>query len=286
MDTLPRRDGHTHTPFCPHGSPGPLEAYLDRALALGFTAYDLTEHVPLPTGFVDPFEPRDCAMELHELPAYLAAAEHAREAYADRLHVQVGLEIDYLGAAQGGWHQPLLELLRPIWSRLAPEATILSLHFLDDVVVDGTPEMTRGLLPAGEPIDALHLRYYATLREAITADWSWRGQDLRPRRLGHLTLPRKFIRDLPLRDPARVEAAALAVVELVAAEGMELDLNTAGLDQPLCGEIYLPDVLLRRALELGIPLVFGSDAHHPDHVGRHFDLAAEAVERASRGRGC
>lgn len=277
----PRWDGHTHTQWCPHGAARPTHEYLDRALELGFERCALTEHCPLPPGFQDPFGRRECAMLVDELPGYLAEAEALREQYAGRLEVRVGLEIDYLGAAQGGWHGPLLDLLGPIWSRLAPDATILSLHFLDDQVVDGTVDRMRALIPPGESVEAVHLRYYATLRSALTASWRWRGQDLRPRRLGHLTLPRKFSRALPLSDPDRVEAAALSVVELAAAEGVELDLNTSGLDKPDCGEIYLSESLARRAIELGVPLVYGSDAHAPEQVGRHLAAAADLVRQAA-----
>jgi len=150
-------------------------------------------------------------------------------------------------------------------------------HFLGDGIVDGSPFHTRSLLAPGESVDAVHLRYYAALEEALTVSWRRGGRDLRPRRVSHLTLPRKFIADLPLAEPERVEAAARRVIERVATEGLELDLNTAGLDKPSCGEIYLPETLLAYALALGIPLVFGSDAHKSADVGRHHDLALQLL---------
>ncbi|NUP99949.1 MAG: histidinol-phosphatase HisJ [Armatimonadetes bacterium] len=280
----PRFDGHTHGPWCPHGSPQPLDDYLEHAIGAGFRRYAVTEHLPLPVGFVDPMGPRECAMLPAELPRYLAETQAARERFAGRIEVLVGLEIDYLGAAQGGWHAQVLELLGPVTSQLDPEATLLSLHFLDHQVLDGTPAMQQALLPAGASIDALHLRYYATLKSAICASWRWRGRDLRPRRLGHLTLPGKFQRLLPPRDPERILAAAREVLELVAAEGMELDFNTAGLDKPDCGQVYLPEPLLSYAVKLGIPLVFGSDAHAPREAGRHLERAVTMVEEARLAR--
>ncbi len=274
----PGFDGHTHTEFCPHGSGEPLAQYLDRAVALGLTKYAVTEHIPLPHGFVDPFGRRECAGEPEELLPYLAEAERQRDAFAGRLDVRVGLEIDYLGAAQGGWHDAILQMLAPVWSRLDPEATILSLHFLANVVIDGTPEMTAsGLLAPGEPPDVAHLRYYAVLKSALQASWTCRGVDLRPRRLGHLTLPRKFIKALPLREPERVLDAATEVLDLAIAEGFSLDFNTAGLDKADCGEVYLPEPLLSRAVALGATLVLGSDAHAPSEVGRHRDVAQAMV---------
>ncbi len=273
----PLHDGHTHSHWCPHGSGDPLRAYLDRAVELGFRRYDVTEHLALPDGFRDPIGPRQCAMLPAEVPLYLADAEPLRAEFAGRLDVRVGFEVDYLGAAQGGWHQAMLELLGPAWDRIDPAATVLSVHFLDEGIVDGTPAMQAALLPAGANTDRVHLRYYAALKSAIQASWRWRGEDLRPRRLGHLTLPRKFVKVRPLEHPEQVAEAAMDVLELVAAEGLELDVNTAGLDKPDCGEIYLTSELYHRARQLGVTMVYGSDAHAPREVGRHRDRLAELV---------
>jgi histidinol-phosphatase (PHP family) len=277
----PAFDGHTHSPFCPHGAADPLAAYLDRAVGLGFRRYAVTEHMPLPAGFRDPMGPYQCAGPIADLPPYLTAVEQAREAYAGRLRVYVGLEVDYLGGVSPDWHEAVLDLLDTVWDRLEPEGTLLSVHFLGNSLVDGTVHLAAGLIPEGLSPDAYHLRYYAMLKEALTVSWRRRGRDLRPRRLSHLTLPRKFIAALPLAEPRRVDQAAREVLELVAAEGLELDLNSAGLDKAECGEIYLPEPLLGWAVELGIPLVFGSDAHRAAEVGRHHDavLAALAAYR-------
>ena len=43
---LPKRDGHTHTEFCPHGSRESTELFIRRAIELGFETYSLTEHPP------------------------------------------------------------------------------------------------------------------------------------------------------------------------------------------------------------------------------------------------
>ena len=42
-----KKDGHTHTRYSHHGSDEPLEKYIERAIALGFTEYVVTEHAPL-----------------------------------------------------------------------------------------------------------------------------------------------------------------------------------------------------------------------------------------------
>ncbi len=48
-----KRDGHTHTEFCPHGSGEDVELFILKAIKLGFTEYSITEHNPLPKRFYE-----------------------------------------------------------------------------------------------------------------------------------------------------------------------------------------------------------------------------------------
>lgn len=48
-----KREGHTHTEFCPHGSGEDVELFIIKAIELGFTEYSITEHNPLPTRFIN-----------------------------------------------------------------------------------------------------------------------------------------------------------------------------------------------------------------------------------------
>jgi histidinol-phosphatase (PHP family) len=61
--------------------------------------------------------------------------------------------------------------------------------------------------------------------------------------------------------------------------GVAVEINTSGLRKPV-HEIYPSYEILKVYKRFDIPVVFGSDAHTPDEVGRDFDkattLAAEA----------
>jgi len=76
-----------------------------------------------------------------------------------------------------------------------------------------------------------------------------------------------------------VTAAASAALRAVAAAGIALELNTAGLRKPVA-EAYPAPGLLAEARALGIPLTFGSDAHRPAEVGWAFDEAAVTAREA------
>ncbi|MFD1901280.1 PHP domain-containing protein [Enterococcus termitis] len=45
-----KRDGHTHTEYCPHGNVEDTELLIQKAISLGFKEYSITEHAPLPKG--------------------------------------------------------------------------------------------------------------------------------------------------------------------------------------------------------------------------------------------
>lgn len=49
-----KKDGHIHTPYCPHGTLDPIHLYIEKAIQNGFREISFTEHAPLPSNFIDP----------------------------------------------------------------------------------------------------------------------------------------------------------------------------------------------------------------------------------------
>mgnify|MGYP001764866673 FL=1 len=68
------------------------------------------------------------------------------------------------------------------------------------------------------------------------------------------------------------------LLSLVKDRRMCLEINTSGL--PIRGEPFPSSPILRKAINLGIPLVAGSDAHRPEDVGRQFDRLEDYVRQA------
>lgn len=60
------------------------------------------------------------------------------------------------------------------------------------------------------------------------------------------------------------------LLDLVRRKNVRLEINTSG--YALRNEPFPARPILRRAVQLGIPLVAGSDAHRPEQVARYFDL--------------
>jgi histidinol-phosphatase (PHP family) len=273
MTNLLKWDGHTHTQFCRHGNPAVMEDYIERAVAQGFERYTISEHPPLPAGWVDNKAlMRELAMDEDELPDYLSAVEKAKAQYVDKLEVTVGLELDYLDG-RTSYTEAILER----WGgRL--EDVLVSVHFLPGRggirCIDYTPEDFReGLLDYYGSMDTVVDVYYDHVEKAI--EWA-SGLPMR-KRLGHINLIEKFRKALPPLDEAQMNRRLEKIIPLLLQHNVGLDVNTAGFRVKTIGTPYIPDWFLYRCREAGIPLVFGSDAHKPADAGAGWEWYAERM---------
>lgn len=265
-------DGHSHGQFCLHGSGEETGEMIERAAALGFERFSLTEHAPAPPDFEDPAPHVGASLAAERLEAYLDHAEALRERFADRIEVAVGLEVDYLQGLEGG--------TRDILKRAGPrlDDALLSVHFLPSrggwMVTDLSPHGFReGLVEAFGGLEGAHAAYWSTVLRAVEADLG----PHKPRRLAHLTLAHKFRREVGEPSLDFTLAQAEPVLVAMAERGMALDVNAARLDFAPCGDLMPPAPILERARQLSIELVYGSDAHAVAHVGRGLEEARRVV---------
>jgi len=256
------RDGHLHTPFCPHGSTDPLQAYVEQALARGIKTLTFTEHAPFPARFLDPTPDKDSAMSVESLPLYIEAIQTLKRSYPE-LDIRLGLEIDYLP----GCEFETLAFLEPYADVL--DETILSQHFLlvdgELLPVDFSAESFDTLVHRVGSFEEVMRRYYMALETGLAFPW----ERLKVDRIGHIDLPIKYQTNY-VWDRSNVQTEQSRLLQTMAARGFGLDLNTAGLRKPECGQPYAIDVA-SEAAGLGIPFVLGSDAHIAKDVGAGFE---------------
>ena len=281
-----RRDGHTHTELCPHGSGDAAEEMVQRAISLGFEAYAITEHAPLPPGFADryagaPTGLTEAAIDLDDVPAYLALTRRLRRRFGDRMAITVGFEVDFLDEF-ADWTRGFLDEYGPE----APDG-VLSVHFLRGrggcywCVDDTADDFRDGLLADAEGPQDLYARYLDQVLASVEADLgSWS-----PPRIGHMTLVKKF-QDrfgLPVDFDAGNRARIDHILGRIAAQGRQLDLNASGLYKPYCNETYPDAETIAAAARRGIGLVYGSDAHSIAEVGHGYHTV---MALARDGRRC
>lgn len=238
-------DYHIHTVFCKHAD-GHAAEYRETARGLGMPQMCFTDHAPAPDGY-DP----SVRMQLAEFPAYRDLIAPL-QATAGPPEVLFGIEADYYAGARaflGDW-----------LPRQAFDLVLGSIHYIGDWCFDHP-----GYAARWKTVDVAGAwrEYFALMAELARS----RLYDA----VGHLDLPKKF--GFRPTDQALREMAQPAL-DVIAAEGMAVEINTSGLRKPV-REIYPSPLLLGLAREREIPICFGSDSHSPQEVGADFDKAVQ-----------
>ncbi len=240
-------DSHVHTPLCKHATGTPAE-YLAAARERGLAGLVFTDHNPMPSWF-DP----ESRMPAGQLPLYHSLIEKARAEAPNGFYVGLGLEADF--------HLGTEAYVRQQLEAYPYDYVIGSVHFIGAWPFDH-PDYKDEF----ERRDRLEVYSdYYSLVYAATESGLFDA-------IGHLDLPKKFGHVAPEEAWDLVEG----VLNAVKAADLALDVNTAGWRKPV-GEIYPAPAILKRAAELGIPVVLGSDAHQPGEVGWRLGDAVELL---------
>ncbi|MGJ7920411.1 histidinol-phosphatase HisJ [Neobacillus sp. LXY-4] len=257
------KDGHIHSPYCPHGTKDSFKEYVEKAITLGFKEISFTEHAPLPSGFIDTTPTQDSGMQMDELQSYFHDISIIQNEYHRHIKINCGLEVDYIE----GYEVEIKDFLTSFGPQL--DDAILSVHFLKHDngydCMDYSPEVFGQMVTIYGSIDALYKKYYDTLLKSVNADLG----PFKPKRIGHITLAQKFKKRFPTesRFELEVDNLLLAIKE----KGYQLDYNGAGCAKPLCREPYPPLWIIKKAIALDIPLVYGSDAHQVKELAQGID---------------
>lgn len=268
-----KRDGHTHTHYCLHASGEHAEEYVLKAIQEGFTVYSFTEHLPFSDSFLKKF-PYDeqikgeLGLRNDDLDGYFREMLALKEKYRDQIQLLVGLEIDYLPGEEAYLRSMLKE-----YGKFLDDG-LISVHIIAGQggwrCLDVSPaDFTEGLLEHYGTYEQVQLAYYQAIKEAVTVDLG----PYKPQRIGHLTLCYKYQHYFGQAGQvsAKVHATVVDLLTTIKRQGYSLDCDMAGLFKKYCQEPYPAPWIIKMAQELKIPLVYGSDAHAVQDVGRAYD---------------
>jgi histidinol-phosphatase (PHP family) len=191
-------------------------------------------------------------------------ARALREQARGRLDLLVGFETERLPPHE--WAERMGELRR----RCAPDYIVGSVHDIDGLVIDYTPEATRAVAEALGGVESMQLRYFDAVADLVST--------LRPEVVGHIDLIRKFDGPAPSFGPnvwQRIEHALEAVRSVAGV----LEVNCATHRRGL-GPVYPLVSILERARALGIRVTLGDDSHGPHDVGVGLDASLRAIREA------
>ncbi|MFD1019052.1 histidinol-phosphatase HisJ [Thalassobacillus hwangdonensis] len=256
-------DGHVHTPFCPHGTTDTLKSYIENAILKNYQSITFAEHAPLPPSFSDPAPDKDSGMDSNVVEAYFNAITKVKEEYRGQIRVLAGMEVDFIE----GYEEETAHLLDTYGPQL--DDAVLSVHFLKSSeryhCIDFSPEAFDVAVKDFGSTQEVYDAYFSTVTKSVEADLG----KYKPKRIGHMSLVRKFHKQFP--SPEEWTRPIPQLLRLIKQKGYELDYNGAGMIKPLCGETYPPLHIANEAHNIGIPLVYGSDAHASTAIGQGYD---------------
>lgn len=234
---------HSHTPLCKHAI-GMPEEYAAAAAARGLKGLTITCHNPMPDGFS-----AGVRMAIDEFDQYVEMVAAAREQWAGRIDVRLGLEADYfegyepwleqqLQSAEfhyvlGSVHPQLTEFRRRYWHDDATEVQRTYFNLLADAAETGLFDS---------------LAHPDLVKNVTSADW----------------------------DPPRIMDAICGALDRIAATGIAMELNTSGVNKLIAEMNPFPQMLVEMNAR-GIPVVIGSDAHEPGRVADGWETAIDLL---------
>lgn len=242
-------ESHMHTPLCKHAE-GEPEEYAAVAEQRGLKGIIVTCHNPIPGGWA-----AGVRMAPEEIDAYVALVERARQAWAGRVDVRLGMESDYVPGME--------KWLKELHSSLPFHHVLGSVH----------PQVPEYLETYFEgdwfKYQQLYFEHIAQAAESGLFDTM-----AHPDLVKNLA-PREW-------DLERIWPFILRALDRIAATGVAMELNTSGVNKKL-PEMNPGPLILREMCRREIPVVIGADAHVPERVGDGYeagmDLLAEAGYR-------
>lgn len=250
MDINPKADHHTHSLFS-DGSAS-IEEMILAARAAGLEEVTITDHMPLP------FDTR-YAMDKTRVDEYRQTIQDARKLHSQTISVGMGMEIEFIPEFRH-WIQPFSTMN---WDRL-----IVSIHSL---MIDGRPFLVNGnreeynalLHQFDHDLKSLCRHYFRTLQEGLLTGWF----DV----AGHLDVVKKWTAPEEFIDESAPWYRQLIdeTLAIIQSQQMSLEINTGGFLHKAAAS-YPSKWIVREALDRGIPITLGSDAHAPAALGQFF----------------
>jgi histidinol-phosphatase (PHP family) len=234
--------------FCHHAS-DTLEEIVQEYIRRGFPWVGITEHVPAiseqllyPDQKAAGLTP---AFLYDRFGRYMQECRRLQQKYADQIRIFAAMEIEtYSG--YGTFIPRLIESFRP-------DYLVGSVHFVDDMGFDYSPEQYRLTAEAVGGTDVLYCRYFDQQYEMIRL--------LQPAVVGHFDLIRIFDPDYrdrlgkpAIMDRIRRNLTLIRDLDLI------MDFNLRSLLKG-ASEPYISLPILKMASEMGIAVVPGDDSH-------------------------
>jgi histidinol-phosphatase (PHP family) len=235
---------HMHTPLCKHAKGDP-EEYAAVAEQRGLKGIIVTCHNPTNDGWAS-----NVRMSFDQFDDYVALVERARQAWAGRVDVRLGIESDYVPGMES-WLEKLhgmADFHHILGSVHAPLPDYKDRYLNGDIVA----------------FQRLYFEHLALAAETGLFDT-----------LAHPDLVKNV-------SPSEWKLERLLgdirqALDRIAATGVAMELNTSGLNKAI-REMNPGRTILAEMYQRDIPVVVGADAHEPGRVAANFGDAFDLLE--------
>jgi len=242
-------DYHIHTQLCNHAR-GVMSAYVKCAIEKGLKEICFLDHLTI-SG-----PGNRLSMTPGEVPFYFQAVQSLQNSFNGIISIKAGLEIDF--------SPKNTDLAQEIIKTFSFDVIGSSLHFPENIdIVTSSSDWKQGRFDT----DYIYELYFAQLKRMLEYDYF----DV----ICHIDLPKKFG-----RKPSRTfDKEFDEIITIIKDKDLTVELNTSGYSNPV-SEAYPAPGIIKKCHKAGVSMTLGSDAHHPDDVGRHFDRAFSLLQSA------
>lgn len=228
-----------------HDGKATIRQQCQRAVALGLDEIGFSEHKD--------FDPADPVVDYLDYDRYAAEIARAREEFAGRLAIRMGVEVDYQK-----WFE---ERIAAYLAEHPFDFVLGSVHYVDGVMLM-TPEYLRG-----RTVEEAYRLYFQAVRDSVESGLI----DI----VGHLEYANR--RGVPAcgpYDPTPYREQMAELFDRMVERNVVLEINTAGLRQGVGHPYPCAAHVALYAARGGRLLSIGSDSHHPDDLAASYATAA------------
>ncbi|MFX1389759.1 MAG: histidinol-phosphatase HisJ [Promethearchaeota archaeon] len=255
-------DYHTHNEMCNHAV-GSIEDYIKKAIDKKLDLIGLSDHFPYEylkssSILIEEVPYQEYAMSLDEIDLYLSTIQKLKEKYLNKIELRVAFEVDFFKSQESFLNLQLKNRLNNL------DYILGSVHILHGKsrLFAFDDRRFLSMYKEYDKIDNIYIEYYRKLQDMINS------KDFDFDVVSHFDLPKKY--NKRAIDKELVMNEAMKTLELINKRDLTIEINTGGLRKEI-KEQYPSIEIIEMMYDLGIPVLLGSDAHHPNEVGYKFN---------------
>jgi len=251
--------------FCTHAA-NSLEEIIQSYIANHYAWVGITEHSPAISEKLLYPDQRDAGMTpealLNQFDEYMQECRRLQQKYRTEISIFAAMEIE----TYSGYKDFVPYLL----NRFRPDYIVGSVHFVNDIGFDYSPEQYQKAVSTAGSIEALYCQYFDAQHEMISL--------FKPSVVGHFDLIRIFDSGYKTRLlRPEIMNRVTRNLRLIKKLDLILDYNLRsllkGADEP-----YISASILEMARQLGIAVVPGDDSHGLSSIGMYMGKAIQTLE--------